>query len=309
MLGLIGNTPLVSLQPLIPCDCRIFGKVEFLNPGGSVKDRIAVALVLDAEERNVLKPGGTIVEPTSGNTGASLAMVAAVRGYRCILVTPEKTSAEKVAAMRAYGAQVIVAPNVPVDDSRHYTRVASRIAAETGAYMPDQYANPVNALTCEKTIGAEIWQQTGGKVTHVVAGLGTGGTACGVARALKSRKESATIVGVEPVGSVYSGAAAKAFEVEGIGRHYVPASLDMSLIDRVEIVSDLEAFEMARRAAREAGLLVGGSSGAALVGAARVCAQARQDAYIVVILPDSGRAYLSKIFNDEYLAKIASGGG
>lgn len=306
MLALIGNTPLVSLQSLIPCDCEIYGKVEYLNPGGSVKDRIAVALVLDAEERNLLKPGGTIVEPTSGNTGAALAMVAAVRGYRCVLVTPEKTSPEKVAAMRAYGAQVVVAPNVPHDDARHYTKVASRIAAETGAYMPDQYANPVNALTCEKTIGAEIWRQTDGKVTHVVAGLGTGGTACGVARALKGQKQSVTIVGVEPAGSVYSGGAPKAFEIEGIGRHYLPKSLDMALIDRVETVSDHEAFEMARRAARESGLLLGGSSGAALVGASRVCAQVRRGACIVVILPDSGRAYLSKIFNDQYLANITS---
>jgi cystathionine beta-synthase len=308
VLEVVGNTPLVRLQRTIDfARVSVLVKLEYLNPAGSIKDRIAVAMIDDAEHRGLLRPGGTIIEPTSGNTGASLAMVAAIRGYRCIVVTPEKTSTEKVATMRAYGAQVIVTPNAPENDPRAYTNVASRLAHEIdGAYMPDQYSNPVNPAACERTIGAEIWEQTRGLVTHLVAGMGTGGTICGIARALKERNPDVMVIGVDPVGSVYSGGEAKPYLVEGIGRHYFPKTLDMSVIDSVERVSDREAFEMARRVAREEGLLVGGSSGAALVGVTRVLHRVTDPtAVIVAVLPDSGRAYLSKIFNDEWLNAIA----
>jgi cystathionine beta-synthase len=308
-LDVIGHTPLVRVRRIISGDvpATVLLKLEYLNPAGSIKDRIAVAMIDDAERRGLLKPGGTIVEPTSGNTGASLAMVAAIRGYRCVVVTPEKTSAEKVATMRAYGAEVIVAPNAPENDPRAYTRVAARLASEIeGAYMPDQYRNPVNPLACQKTIGVEIWNQTRGRITHLVAGMGTGGTICGIARALKERNSGVEVVGVDPIGSIYSGGEAKPYLVEGIGRHYFPETLDLSVIDSIERVADREAFYMARRVAREEGLLVGGSSGAALVGASRVAARISDpSALVVVVLPDSGRAYLSKIFNDDWLNAIA----
>ena len=307
-LEVIGNTPLIRLRRVAgDASVCVLVKLEYLNPAGSIKDRIAVAMIDDAERRGLLKPGGTIIEPTSGNTGASLAMVAAIRGYRCIVVTPEKTSAEKVATMRAYGATVIVTPNASEDDPRAYTNVASRLARETcGAYMPDQYSNPANPAACKHTIGAEIWRQTRGRVTHLVAGMGTGGTICGIARALKERKPGVVVTGVDPIGSVYSGGEAKPYLVEGIGRHYFPKTLDMSVIDAIERVSDREAFEMARRIAREEGLLVGGSSGAALVAATRVAQRVVDSgALVVAVLPDSGRAYLSKIFNDEWLNNVS----
>ncbi len=295
LCDLVGNTPLVSLRKLIDVPgVEVYGKVEYLNPGGSVKDRIAVAMLDDAERRGLLRPGGTVVEPSSGNTGTSLAMLCALRGYRCIITTPEKTSQEKVATMRAYGAEVLVSPNVGVDDERHYTRVAADLAARTpGAYMPDQYSNPVNALACE-AIGEEIWTQTNAAVTHVVAGLGTGGTACGTANALKRRDARIAVVGVEPEGSVYGGGEPRPFAIEGIGRHYVPKSLDLCAIDTIETVADADAFATARRAAHEAGLLVGGSSGAAIAAAERLAGRLAPPALIVVILPDSGRSYLSK---------------
>ena len=308
VLEVVGNTPLVRLQRIVDDGVvPLLVKPEYLNPAGSIKDRIAIAMIDDAERRGLLKPGGTIVEPTSGNTGSSLAMVAAIRGYRCIVVTPEKTSAEKVATMRAYGAQVIVTPNMPENDPRAYTNVALRLARDIdGAYMPDQYSNPVNPAACQRTIGAEIWEQTHGRISHLVAGMGTGGTICGIARALKERNPDVFVVGVDPIGSIYSGGEPQPYLVEGIGRHYFPKTLDMSVIDSIERVSDRDAFAMARRVAREEGLLVGGSSGAALVGATRV-AQRLTDpsAVIVAVLPDSGRAYLSKIFNDEWLDAIS----
>jgi cystathionine beta-synthase len=304
----IGGTPLVRLHRLAKgIGARVFVKPEYLNPSGSVKDRIAIALIEDAEQRGLLKPGGTIIEPTSGNTGASLAMIAAIRGYKCVVVTPEKTSSEKVATMRAYGAEVVIAPNASEDDPRAYTNVAARMAREIpGAYMPDQYSNPLNPLACQRTIGIEIWEQTRGRVTHFVAGIGTGGTVCGIARALKQRNPKIQVIGVDPIGSVYSGGEPKPYAVEGIGRHYFPKTLDMSVIDSVERVSDREAFLMARRAAHEEGLLVGGSSGAALVGALRVARSLSDPSTVlVVVLPDSGRAYLTKIFNDDFVATLA----
>lgn len=298
----IGETPLVRVRRALDgVRPLVLLKLESVNPTGSSKDRIAVAMIDAAERSGRLLPGGTIVEPTSGNTGAALAALAAVRGYRCILTVPAKTSAEKVAVLRAYGAEVIVAPCVPKDSPEHYTNVAARMARELpGAYMPDQYANPINAAAHEAATGEEIWRQTDGRVTHVVAGVGTGGTICGVARALAKRAR-VTIVGVDPVGSVYSGGERARYELEGIGRDYVPATLDTTLIDRYERIRDAEAFAMARRAARLDGLLVGGSTGAALAAAARVARGAPDDAVVVVLAADSGRAYLSKIFNDAWM--------
>jgi cystathionine beta-synthase len=302
-LEAIGETPLVRLRRVIDgARPLVLAKLEYLNPGASAKDRIALAMIEHAERAGFLRPGGTIVEPSSGNTGAALAMVAAIRGYRCILVVPEKTSSEKIATMRAYGAEVVVAPPVSAGSSDAYTAIARRLSREIpGAYMPDQYSNPVNPLAHERTTGPEIWQQTAGTVTHVVAGVGTGGTICGISRALKAHNQKVEIVGVDPIGSIYSGGMPEPYAVEGIGRHYIPQSLDLGAIDRIERVGDREAFEAARRAGREEGLLVGGSSGAALVAAARVAREHDQHATIVVVLPDSGQAYISKFFNDDWL--------
>jgi cystathionine beta-synthase len=302
--AVIGDTPLVRLNRITAgTRALVLAKLEFLNPGGSIKDRIAVAMIEHAERAGLLRPGGTIVEPTSGNTGAAIAMVAAIRGYRCILTVPEKTSAEKIAALRAYGAEVRVAPPVPADSPETYTALAARIAREIpGAYMPNQYANPINPLAHEQITGVEIWEQTAGKITHLVAGIGTGGTICGIARALKARNPGVCIVGVDAMGSIYSGGLPGPYAIEGIGRHYLPATLDLEVIDRIERVGDREAFVMARRAAREEGLLAGGSSGAALVATQRLARELGEDDLVVTILPDSGRAYLSKIFNDDWMA-------
>lgn len=299
----VGSTPLVRVRQVAGTNGPlVLAKLEFVNPGGSTKDRVAVAMIEHAERSGLLRSGGTIVEPTSGNTGAALAMVAAVRGYRCILVVPDKTSAEKIAVMQAYGAEVVVAPAVAPGSPQAYTAIAARLAREIpGAYMPDQYVNPVNPLAHERTTGVEIWEQTAGRVTHVVAGLGTGGTICGIARALKARNPNVRVVGADAEGSIYSGGMPQSFAVEGIGRHYLPKTLDLRVIDRIEAVSDREAFGMARRAAREEGLLIGGSGGAALVAAARLARELDDAAVIVVILPDSGRAYLSKIFSQGWM--------
>jgi cystathionine beta-synthase len=300
----IGGTPLVRLNRLTAgARALTLAKLEFLNPGGSIKDRMAVAMIEHAERAGLLAPGGTIVEPTSGNTGAALAMVAAIRGYRCILTVPEKTSAEKIAVLRAYGADVRIAPNVAADSPESYTALAARITRDIpGAYSPNQYANPINPLAHEQLTGAEIWDQTRGAITHLIAGIGTGGTICGIARALKARNPAIRIIGVDAIGSIYSGGMPAPYAIEGIGRHYLPATLDLSMIDRIERVGDRDAFAMARRAAREEGLLAGGSSGAALVATARVARELDANAVVVTILPDSGRGYLSKIFNDDWMA-------
>jgi cystathionine beta-synthase len=300
----IGATPLVRLNRITAgTRALVLAKLEFLNPGGSIKDRVAVAMIEHAERAGLLAPGGTIVEPTSGNTGAALAMVAAIRGYRCILTVPEKTSEEKIAALRAYGAEVIVAPPVPADSPESYTALAAKIArAIPGAYSPNQYANPINPLAHEQLTGVEIFEQTGGAITHLIAGIGTGGTICGIARALKARNPAIRVIGVDAIGSIYSGGMPAPYALEGIGRHYLPQTLDLSVIDSIERVGDRAAFLMARRAAREEGLLAGGSSGAALEATERVARDLAADAVVVTILPDSGRAYLSKIFNDEWMA-------
>ncbi|MDQ2817704.1 MAG: cystathionine beta-synthase [Candidatus Eremiobacteraeota bacterium] len=303
-LDAIGGTPLVRLRRVMDtAACTVLAKIEYLNPGGSVKDRPALMMVKDAEERGLLKPGGTIVEATSGNTGTGLAMVAAIRNYRCILVMPDKVSEEKIRLLRAYGAEVVITPTkVPASSPESYYGVAAKLAGEIpGAFQPNQFANLLNPKAHEQSTGPEIWAQTDAKITHFVSGLGTGGTISGVSHYLKARNPDIVVVGADPEGSIYSGDTAKSYKVEGIGEDFLPATVDLKAIDRIERVSDKESFLMARRICREEGLLVGGSSGTAAVAAGRVAAALPADAVMVVVLPDNGRGYLSKLFNDEWM--------
>jgi cystathionine beta-synthase len=303
-LDAVGRTPLVRLHRVIDgASALVLAKVEFVNPGGSVKDRPAVEMIRDAETRGVLKPGATIIEATSGNTGTGLAMAAAIRGYRCILVMPDKMSKEKIDLLKAYGAEVVITPtNVPNDSPESYYSVADRLTAEIpGAYQPDQWHNANNPDAHYRTTGPEIWEQTGGTITHFVSGMGTGGTISGTARFLKERKPEITVVGADPEGSIYSGDTPKSYKVEGIGMSYLPKTVDMRVIDRILRISDRESFLMARRVAREEGLLVGGSSGTAVAAAVRVARELPPEAVLVVVMPDSGRGYMSKIFNDEWM--------
>jgi len=303
-LDVIGWTPLIRINRVMDAaPCMVLAKVECLNPGGSVKDRPVLEMVSDAERRGLLRPGGTIVEATSGNTGTGLAMVAAIKGYRCILVMPDKVSDEKVRLLRAYGAEVVITPTkAPASSPESYYGVAARLASEIpGAYQPNQFANLLNPAAHEKTTGPEIWQQTAGKITHFVSGIGTGGTISGVSHFLKKQNPTIVVIGADPEGSIYSGDTAKSYKVEGIGEDFLPATVDLKAIDRIERVSDKESFLMARRVCREEGLLVGGSSGTALVAARRIAGELPSDAIMVVLLPDNGRGYLSKIFNDEWM--------
>jgi cystathionine beta-synthase len=304
ILEAIGHTPLVRL-PRITAGLAptILAKVETLNPGGSVKDRIGLRMIEDAERRGLLKPGGTIIEPTSGNTGHALAIAAALKGYRMIFVMADKQSPEKIALLRAYGAEVVVCPTaVPRDSPESYYSVAERLSQEIpGAFQPNQYFNQANPRAHYETTGPEIWEQTEKKVDVVVGGLGTGGTMTGVARFLKEKKPSVMMVGADPEGSLYSGDTIKPYKVEGIGEDFIPGTIDLKLIDRIVRVNDRDSFLMARRITREEGILVGGSAGTAMQAAVQVAREVDAGTLMVVILPDTGRNNLSKIYNDEWM--------
>jgi cystathionine beta-synthase len=306
LVDLIGNTPLVRLNSvtagLAP---TVLAKVEYFNPGGSVKDRIARRMIDAAEQSGQLQRGGTIVEPTSGNTGIGLAIIAQQRGYHCVFVCPDKVSGDKVNTLRAYGADVVVCPTaVAPADPRSYYSVSDRLARETpGGWKPDQYANQNNPLSHYETTGPEIWEQTDGLITHFVAGVGTGGTISGAGRYLKEKSGGTVrVIGADPEGSVYSGGTGRPYLVEGVGEDFWPATYDPDICDEIVPVSDGDSFAMTRRLAREEGMLVGGSCGMAAEAALRVAARLGPDDLVVVLLPDGGRGYLSKIFSDKWMA-------
>jgi cystathionine beta-synthase len=306
LLALVGNTPLVRMGRVgRDLECDLLAKVEMFNPGGSVKDRPAVAMIDAAERDGLLQPGGTIVEPTSGNTGAGLAIVAAQRGYRCIFVMSDKMSEEKVSLLRAYGADVVVCPTaVPPEHPDSYYSVADRLTRETpGAFRPDQYSNPANPAEHERSTGPEIWRQTEGRITHFVAGVGTGGTITGVARYLKAQDPSVQVIAADPEGSVYSGGSGRPYLVEGVGEDFWPTTFDPTVVDRTIKVTDAESFAAARRVTAEEGLLIGGSCGTAVHAALVAGAELGPEAVVVVLLPDSGRNYLSKIFDDGWMTR------
>jgi cystathionine beta-synthase len=305
VLDLIGNTPLVRLSSVAKGYApTILVKVEYLNPGGSSKDRIATRIIDAAEAEGKLKPGGTIVEPTSGNTGIGLALVAQQRGYRCVFVLPDKVGEEKRNVLKAYGAEVVVTPtSVAPDSPESYYSVSDRLARDIpGAFKPDQYSNPNGPRSHYETTGPEIWRDTEGKVTHFVAGVGTGGTISGVGKYLKEVSDGAVqIVGADPEGSVYSGGTGRPYLVEGVGEDFWPSAYDPTVVDRIIASSDAESFDLTLRLAREEGLLVGGSSGLAVSAALKLAADLGPDDVVVVLLPDGGRGYLGKVFNEKWM--------
>ena len=317
ILDTIGDTPLVRLNKVTQgLKCKMYAKVEFFNPGGSVKDRIGLTMIDEAERSGRLKPGGTVVESTSGNTGVGLAMICAIKGYKAVFVMPDKMSMDKVRLLRGFGAKVVITPTaVPPEDPRSYYNVANRIVAETpNAILANQYHNPENPAAHVQTTGPEIWEQTQGQVTDVIIGMGTGGTVTGVGRYLKSKNQGIKIVGVDPVGSLLYDTwrlghipeepFLKTYKVEGIGEDFLPTSLDLSVVDEVIQVGDKESFLTTRRLVREEGIFCGGSSGTAVAAALRYARNLGPDRFVVVILPDSGSHYLTKVFDDEWMREM-----
>jgi cystathionine beta-synthase len=307
VIDTIGNTPLVRLKRIseihdLPCVLAM--KMETTNPGGSSKDRPALEMILAAESGE-LPPGGTIVEPTSGNTGVGLAIVAAQRGYKCVFVMTDKVAPEKVSLLRAYGAEVVVCPvAVPPEDPTSYYKVAERLTVERNAFRPNQYANPNNPLAHEKTTGPELWAQTGGRITHFVAGAGTCGTITGTARYLKSQNPNIQVIAADPDASVFSGGSGRPYLVEGVGEDFYPAAWQPELYDGVIAISDEESFLTARQVSRDEGILIGGSGGMAVAAAIKVAKNAKPDDIVVVLNPDSGRGYLSRVFDDQWMANF-----
>lgn len=307
ILELVGKTPMVELNRINDTDVKILAKLEFMNPGGSVKDRIGIAMIERAEREGKIKPGDTIVEPTSGNTGVGLALAAILKGYKLVVTMPDKMSAEKVNLLKALGAEVIMTPTgVPPDDPRSHYSQARRIAKERNGFSPNQYENISNPEAHYRTTGPEVWEQTNGKLDAFVAGVGTGGTISGVGRFLKEKNSKIKVIGVDPEGSMIHTAFYKKphdvhpYLVEGIGEDIIPETLDMSVIDEIIRVNDRDSFLMTRELVRKEGLIVGGSSGAAVLGALKIAKRLKRGT-IVVLLPDSGRSYLSKIFSDEWM--------
>jgi cystathionine beta-synthase len=304
ILQSIGHTPLVKLRRLTEgLKATVYVKMESLNPGGSVKDRVGMAMIADAERRGVLRPGGTIIEATAGNTGVGLAMVAAVRGYRCIFVLPDKMSSEKIALLKAYGAEVVITPTgVAADSPDSYNGVADRLAREVpGAWRPNQFSNLANPEVHYRTTGHEIWEQTEGKISAFVAGVGTGGTITGVARYLKEQNPEVRIIGADPEGSVLSGDTPRPWKVEGIGEDFVPKTLNGQMVDEWIRVGDAESFHTARALSRREGILAGGSSGTNVAAALRYARRLTGDQLVVSMICDTGRNYLSKFFDDDWL--------
>ncbi len=304
ILESVGRTPLIKLNSISQeIQSTIYSKLEYLNPGGSTKDRIALAMIEAAEKEGQLQPGGTIVEATAGNTGVGLALIAAIKKYRCIFVMPDKMSQDKINLLKAYGAEVVITPtSVPPDSPESFNGVAERLAKEIpGAYRPNQFANPNNPLSHYLTTGPEIWSDSNGKVDVFVAAMGTGGTISGVGKYLKEQNPNIVIVGVDPEGSILSGDTPKLYKVEGIGEDFIPKNFNRQVIDEMVRVSDKESFNMARRLAREEGLLVGGSCGTAVAGALKYAARLSEPKQIVVLLPDTGRNYINKIYSDAWM--------